>query len=352
MHHTEIKEKDSVLMVSLARISFLSLAEKIILLKNIDSSLNLALLSIEEISEICKRQIRSSSWNGKQNLLHAQREVAILESKGISFLSYFDKDYPALLRETPNAPFLLFYRGNKAALLNRSVSVVGTRHISPYAKVKTMEFAYQAAFDGCTVVSGLANGVDGASHMGVLNAWYDAVQNNSVLPEGKTVAVLPCGIDTIVPYNHISLASRIISSGGCLVSEYVPGVPAESWRFVQRNRIIASLSPATVVIQAPAGSGALITAQFALEYNRDVMFHKAAFETQANLVSEKINQDLQRRFALGEIQKNKLENTPQKYLESGAPVINDYKDYCRCLKEMPGLRSIQDSQLIFEELYG
>ena len=348
----QIKNIDPVFLLSVARISFLSLAEKIILLKNLDSSSNLALLSIEDISFLCSRKIRASSWDGKKNLLYAQKEYSILNAKKIGYLTYSDEDYPALLRETPNAPLVLFYRGNKAALLGPSVSVVGTRKISPYAKQATSDFSYKAALSGCSVISGLANGVDGEAHRGAVNAWFDALHQKDCDSLGKTVAVLPCGIDTVVPYNHTTLASKIIASGGALVSEYVPGVPAEPWRFVQRNRIIAALSPATVVIQAPSGSGSLITAQFALDFNRDVMFHKAAFEENALTVSKMIEQKLDEDFAQGKIAKSKLENTVQKYLDSGAPVIDSYDDYCRCLSEKPGTRCNKDLQLVFEDIYG
>ena len=120
------------------------------------------------------------------------------------------------------------------------------------------------------------------------------------------------------------------------------------WRFVQRNRIIAALSPATVVVQAANGSGALITAQFALEYNRELMFHAAALSESARKTGEASLRRLQKEFVLGNISRSKLENSPERFLESGAPVIKDYKDFCVCLKEMPGGHSCKiksDGQL-------
>ena len=167
---------------------------------------------------------------------------------------------------------------------------------------------------------------------------------------GKTCAVLPCGIDTIVPYANRKLAENILRSGGVIVSEYVPGVPAERWRFVQRNRIIAALSPATVVVQAPSGSGSLITADFALECGRDVLFHKAAFSENAAVVRNFTESELQARFALGKASRTKLENTPEKYLEAGAPVIENYQDFCKCMTEMPGMRRYAGGKNIQLEL--
>lgn len=328
-------KKQLDLLVSLTRITFLNLAEKIILLKNIDSANDLALLSIEEIKQIVNRNIKVSSWDGKKNLLAAQKEICILAAKGIKSVLYSDSEYPALLRETTNAPFMLFYLGDISVLSGKTVSVVGTRKITPDAKKATFEFAYEACKDGCSVVSGLANGVDGFAHSGAVDAYYDANQNSVV---GKTVAVLPVGCDTVTPYSHKRLAEKILQTGGCLISEYVPGVSAEPWRFVQRNRIIAGLSPATVVIQAPCGSGSLITAEYAMEYNRDVMFHSVAFSDNANIVAKTVKSELDSRFAKGTISKHKLENSPEKFVESGAPVINSYSDYCKCFSEPPGKR--------------
>ena len=109
--------------------------------------------------------------------------------------------------------------------------------------------------------------------------------------------------------------------------------------FVQRNRIIAGLSSSTVVIQSPSGSGALITADFALDFNRDVFFHQAAFSDIAKEISDYTEKKLDIDFANGKISKYKRENTVKKFLLSGAPVISDYNDYCNALKEEPGLRN-------------
>ena len=337
-------------LVSIARISFLTLAEKINLFKNLDSFEELALMSLDDLRKFSGRELKSALWNGKDNLKFAQNEVRIIEAKDIGLLQYEDFDYPALLRETSNAPFVLFYRGNKDCLCERSVSVVGTRMITPDGKQAANRFAYDAVMDGCNVISGLAKGVDGESHLGAVNASFDFYEKSGVFSEAKTVAVLPCGIDTVFPSCNRSLAEKILKTGGCLVSEYVPGTPAASYRFVQRNRIIASLSPATVVIQAPNGSGALITVDFALEYNRDVMFHEACFSENAEFVRENIKKRQQIELSLGEISVSKAERTIESYLDQGAPLISDYKDYVRCMKEAPGLRSVKNQQLMLFEI--
>ena len=324
----ELNQKNQLLMISLARITFLSLAEKLNLLKKLDSFNDLALLSLTDLSGICGRSLKKAIWDGAENLRAAKKEEAVLRAKNIRMVLYTSSEYPALLRETVNAPFALFCIGDISCLSGKTVSVVGTRRIAPEAKKAAVQFAKDAAKDGVTVISGLACGVDSAAHTGAVEANLEA-ENSSLL--GKTCAVLPCGIDTIVPYANRKLAENILRSGGVIVSEYVPGVPAERWRFVQRNRIIAALSPATVVVQAPSGSGSLITADSAVVRN----FTES---------------ELQARFALGKASRTKLENTPEKYLEAGAPVIENYQDFCKCMTEMPGMRRYAGGKNIQLEL--
>ena len=178
--------------------------------------------------------------------------------------------------------------------------------------------------DGLTVVSGNANGVDCFAHRGALAAGK----------EGATAAVLPCGIDTIVPAGHKAMLAQVLRTGGVVLSEYIPGTPAEKWRFVQRNRLIAALSPATVVMQAPSGSGALITAAFALDYDRDVMFHACAFCEEA--------QNIEARTAarLKSLNSGKAVRSCASYIDSGAPVISDYGEYKKALRDAPGTHAV------------
>jgi DNA processing protein len=137
------------------------------------------------------------------------------------------------------------------------VAIVGARSCSAYGAQVAREVARQLAAAGVVVVSGLARGIDGEAHRGALDG------------SGLTVAVLGCGIDRDYPRSHADLARRI-AEDGLVVSEYGPGVEPASWRFPARNRIVAGLSQATVVVEARERSGALITADFALELGRDV----------------------------------------------------------------------------------
>lgn len=343
MRHIQTKsDSELILQLAIARITFLKFHEKVILSKKLDSLRSLVLLSMEEISSTVNRTINSRSvWNGKETLHMAEMALHYCKALNIHIILNTDKEYPDLLKNINDPPYLLFCRGNPEILESaRTVSVVGTRRLTPNGRECARSFAYDAALNGCTVISGLANGADGYAHEGVLNAYYDTLEKGGDASKlGKTVAVLPSAIDEIVPYGHRRLAAKIIETGGCLISEYEPKMPMANWHFVGRNRIIAGLSPATVVIEAPAGSGALITADFALEYNRDVMFHRAAFESSAVKIAKESKKKLDVDFAAGKVSKYKVENTLEKYIEAGAPVIKDYNDYCECLSEVPGKRT-------------
>ena len=140
-----------------------------------------------------------------------------------------------------------------------AVAIVGARACSGYGRSVARTLATETAAAGAVVVSGLARGVDGEAHRGALAAG------------GRTVAVLGCGIDRDYPAAHAELARSIVDAGGLIVSEYEPGVEPAPWRFPARNRIIAGLARATVVVEARERSGALITADFALEDGREVL---------------------------------------------------------------------------------
>jgi DNA processing protein len=168
---------------------------------------------------------------------------------------------PPLLRAIHDPPARLYVRGDPELeiLARPAVAIVGARACSPYGAQVARMLARELAGAGVVVVSGLARGVDAEAHRGALDAG------------GTTVAVLGCGVDRDYPAAHTELARRIGDSGGLVVSEYEPGVEPAPWRFPARNRIIAGLCVATVVVEARERSGALITADFALEEGRDVL---------------------------------------------------------------------------------
>ncbi len=304
----------------IADASFLTLSEKTFLQKNIDNFNDLALMSINELSLAVRRDLGKSFWDGKQALRKAQIASALIKRIGIQWVFADEAAYPAMLREMKDSPYVIFYRGSLDCLEMNCVSMVGTRKATYSGRRAAFEFAESASNDGTTVVSGLAYGIDISSHKGALSG-----------KAGKTVAVLPSGIDTIVPSQHIKTAMRIIEQGGLILSEYTPGTPAVAFRFVQRNRIIAALSPATVVVQSPSGGGAMITASFALDYNRYVFFHEACFDDESKSLEQITRHNLEAMAAKGgkwQIKaRNKMLSSPERYIEDGAPVIKSYKEY-------------------------
>jgi DNA processing protein len=169
--------------------------------------------------------------------------------------------YPGLLAQIPDPPPRLWVRGDEPldVLERPAVAIVGARACSGYGRSVARLLATEAAAAGAVVVSGMARGIDGEAHRGALAAG------------GTTVAVLGCGIDRDYPAAHAELARAILAGGGLVLSEYEPGVEPAPWRFPARNRIIAGLARATVVVEARERSGALITADFALEDGREVL---------------------------------------------------------------------------------
>jgi DNA processing protein len=182
-----------------------------------------------------------------------------LQEQGYGFLGRSDPGFPPLLRAIHDPPPGLFLRGAASAeLLARAVvAVVGARACSPYGRQVARRLGRELTGAGLVVVSGMARGVDAEAHRGALER------------DGVTVAVLGCGIDRDYPAAHTTLARQIVERG-LVVSEYAPGVEPAPWRFPARNRIIAGLCAATVVVEARERSGALISADFALEEGREV----------------------------------------------------------------------------------
>ena len=180
-----------------------------------------------------------------------------IAAEGIRVLTWNDANYPARLREIAQPPPILYLRGEIIEEDAWAVAIVGTRRVSSYGRQVTEEVATFLARNGVTVVSGLARGVDGIAHQAALNAG------------GRTFAVLGSGVNRIYPPEHRALAKQIAQSGA-VISDYAPDTPPEGSNFPPRNRIISGLSMATIVIEAGETSGALITANFALEQGREI----------------------------------------------------------------------------------
>ena len=202
---------------------------------------------------------RNERWRAFERRFDERAYLEQLIAGGHRFLPRSSADFPPLLRAIHDPPAGLFLRGpaEPELLWRPAVAVVGARACSGYGASVARSLGRELAAVGLVVVSGLARGIDAEAHRGTLEA------------SGATVAVLGCGIDRDYPAAHAELARRV-AAAGLIVSEYAPSVEPAPWRFPARNRIVAGLCAATVVVEARERSGALITADLALEEGREV----------------------------------------------------------------------------------
>lgn len=215
--------------------------------------------SIRELLPDASDRFASAIRNFHDPLERAKVELEYAVKKQIQCLCFNDEKYPQRLRECPDAPLVLYYRGNADLNQKRIVSVVGTRQCTQYGKDALRNFfaGLQTYCPNVLVVSGLAYGIDICAHR-------EALKNNY-----ETVAVLAHGLDTLYPYAHRETATEMISHGG-LVTEYMSGISADKPHFLARNRIVAGMSDATIVVESASHGGSLVTARIAQDYNRDV----------------------------------------------------------------------------------
>jgi len=220
---------------------------------------------IESAWHASESELRAAKLNQRalENLLQARRQVDLdrvlkrVEQLGVQVLTWDSPGYPPLLSQIPDPPPVLFVRGSLLAADEWSVAMVGTRKASSYGREVARRLAGELGRNGVTVVSGLARGIDGIAHKAALEAG------------GRSIAVLGCGVDCVYPPEHRGLAESLVEHGA-LVSDYPLGTRPEAANFPARNRIISGLSLGTIVVEAGLRSGALITADFALDQGREV----------------------------------------------------------------------------------
>ncbi|MBI2845457.1 MAG: DNA-protecting protein DprA [Chloroflexi bacterium] len=211
------------------------------------------------------RELKEAGLDAKaiENLLAFRQKVSLeeeidkLSKAGIKVVTWSDKNYPEKLRSIHDPPPLLYRKGELLSQDGWAVAVVGTRSPRPYGRQIVEEIASDLARSGVTVVSGLARGIDSLAHRAALEAG------------GRTIAVLGSGIDVLYPEEHKPLAEAIIKQG-VILSEYPLGTPPVAENFPRRNRLISGLALGTVIVEAGADSGALITADYALEQGREL----------------------------------------------------------------------------------
>lgn len=208
-----------------------------------------------QVEELTPRALQSL---GNKDLTKARKILKDCSEKNISILTYGDGAYPKRLKNIENPPLVLYYKGTLPDWESVPViGMVGTRKASAYGLQNAENMGYQIASCGALVVSGGAEGIDTMVLKGAMRA------------QKKVVAVLGCGVDVVYPAKNRELFAKM-EKQGCLITEYVPGTPAYSWNFPQRNRIISGLSAGVVVLEAPERSGALNTAHHAAEQGRDI----------------------------------------------------------------------------------
>ncbi|MBE0648436.1 MAG: DNA-protecting protein DprA [Bacteroidales bacterium] len=202
-------------------------------------------------------EVLSRAVGNKEIFKRAEQEIAFISRFNIAPLFFLDPMYPLRLTHCSDAPLMIFFKGNADLNSEKVVGVVGTRSATSYGKRICRELVDGLVHHHPLIVSGLAYGIDSCAHRSALDASL------------KTVAVLGHGLDRIYPYSNSALAEQLLSCGG-LVTEFLSGTNPDRENFPKRNRIIAGLCDALVVVEAARKGGALITADIANSYNRDV----------------------------------------------------------------------------------
>ena len=181
-----------------------------------------------------------------------------MSKNNIEIIDIYNKYYPDKLKLIYDPPIVLYVKGNKTILNNKSIAIVGCRLPTNYGKNIANKMSYNLSISNINIISGLARGIDTCSHIGCLKA------------KGTTIAVVGCGLDRVYPEENKELFDNIIKSGGAIISEYIIGTKPLAKNFPKRNRIISGLSNGVLIIEAKEKSGTLITADFALEQGKEV----------------------------------------------------------------------------------
>ena len=263
----------------ICRVPGLKANERVELIKKFDREDDFSAITINDIESLIGRVLKETRWKMPAIREMAGKDADRARKLGIRIVSWREEKYPPLLREIYDPPVLLFYRGILPDPVKPMAAVVGTRKPSSQGAKRAFDIGLELGKAGIPVVSGLALGIDSMAHRGNIEA------------HSPTVAVLGSSPDMVYPVSNRFLAKRILETGGVILSEYPPGTGPRKWNFPERNRIISGLARGTVIVEAPEKSGALITAGFARDQNRDLWVDKALIsspqsEGTANLAKE------------------------------------------------------------------
>lgn len=246
-------------------------------------------VNIDNITQNNIEQIREARFN-----INPDKEIDVLDRENIKAITLIDEDYPYMLKQMHDPPFVIYYKGKfDKTKLDKCIGMVGTRKPSYSGKKTSYKLSFELAQNNITVISGMAAGIDTESHKGALK-----------FENGYTIAVLASGVDHIYPMSNKNLYYEIIDRG-MVLSEYPPLTLPETWRFPARNRIISGLSKGVVIVEAAEKSGALITSDFALEQGKEV-------------------------FAVPGDINNSMSKGPNNLLKQGATVITEVNDIISC----------------------
>ena len=215
--------------------------------------------------------------NGTTSRLNEMRNI--MEKHSIRVIRFDDPVYPIQLRPIDKAPAILFYQGNPHCLKNRTLSMVGSRAASYTGQKAAAKISGELSSRGISIISGMASGIDAASHQGCIEGG------------SPTAAVTASGLDTVYPKENTRLRDRILDKNGLILSEYPPGEKPAGWHFPYRNRIIAGLGKALILIEAKIRSGSMTSVQHALNQGKDVFVYpgdpeSAYFEGNHQLLRE------------------------------------------------------------------
>jgi DNA processing protein len=220
--------------------------------ENIFNSSMTDLLSVKGLTREKAKNIKSFRlWDD------IEKQMKVIDKKGISVVGFHNPHYPEVLKELADAPIVLFMRGDYHADDRYGIAIVGSRKVTQYGEVVTQRISSELSSAGFSVISGMARGIDTLAHQSALSSG------------GRTVAVLGSGLDIYYPAENKGLMEKIICSG-CVLSEFPPGTMPNRENFPRRNRLISGLSLGVLVVEATVGSGSLITANHALEQNKEV----------------------------------------------------------------------------------
>ena len=214
--------------------------------------------SLTELESTGIKAVSAQSIATGKSAESAREELARAAAAGVTLISGEDSCYPPRLKEIYDPPLVLYVRGTLEVLAWPGIAMVGTRHPTPYGSGMAERLACDLAAQGLVIISGMARGVDTASHRGAIAA------------KGKTIAVFGTGVDVTYPKENSRLAEQILALGGALISEFAMGTFAAPQNFPIRNRILSGMSVGVLVVEAAEYSGTRITARCALEQNRDV----------------------------------------------------------------------------------